>query len=400
MSRVGRRYSVEDKGCARKGYEDSMRIAYIHVSPMPGLGANTIQVAKMCEAFGRAEVNTILITPKPSLKQIRDADLFEKYSVDKVFRAIVVPRMPVPGSTLLFALCAVGYAAFHKSDLVYTRSITCAHIASSAGKSVVLELHAPVANERSTVQVRFIRLLRSTNLKLLVLISQSLRRHFLQEFGQIRQPIVVAHDGASDVATGYGAGGRHLGAGRFHVGYIGSLYPGRGMGLICRLAPVCPWATFHIIGGPEAREIYWKSQTAGVENLIFHGLVTHQEAQRYIAAMDVVLAPYQNRVEGIGGARINTAEWMSPLKIFEYMSHGKPILASDLPVLREILTGGEHAILCRADDAFSWQHALVMLRDDAVVRSNLGANAKAHFLTSYTWASRVKTILSAIRETD
>jgi glycosyltransferase involved in cell wall biosynthesis len=263
---------------------------------------------------------------------------------------------------------------------------------------VVLELHAPVASERRTVQARFAGLLRSNKLKLLVLITESLRRHLLKEFGQIRQPIVVAHDGASAIATKCGAGGRHLGGGRFHVGYIGNLYPGKGMELISQLAPLCCWATFHVIGGPKAQDIHWRIQTAGLENLTFHGQVTHEEAQRYIAAMDVVLAPYQTRVEGIGGALSDLAEWMSPLKIFEYMSHGKAILASDLPVLREILTAGKHAILCTADDALSWQHALLLLRDDAGLRSNLGANAKAHFLKSYTWTSRVNTILSAVRE--
>jgi glycosyltransferase involved in cell wall biosynthesis len=87
-----------------------------------------------------------------------------------------------------------------------------------------------------------------------------------------------------------------------------------------------------------------------------------------------VLAPYQKAVM-IHGNKGDIATWMSPLKIFEYMSHGKAIVASDLPVLREILADGHNALLVPPDDIERWKGALQRLEQDASVRQTIGAAA-------------------------
>ena len=60
-------------------------------------------------------------------------------------------------------------------------------------------------------------------------------------------------------------------------------------------------------------------------------------------------APDIRVVFGVGGGT-NLADWISPLKMFEYMAQGKAIVASDLPMLREVLRNGENALLCDSDD--------------------------------------------------
>ena len=49
-----------------------------------------------------------------------------------------------------------------------------------------------------------------------------------------------------------------------------------------------------------------------------------------------------------------TAAWMSPLKVFGYMAAAKPILCSDLPVLREVIEDGRNGILVPPDDPAAW----------------------------------------------
>jgi len=56
----------------------------------------------------------------------------------------------------------------------------------------------------------------------------------------------------------------------------------------------------------------------------------------YQAAADVLLMPYSSSFGGSGGG--NIARVSSPLKMFEYLASGRAILASDIPVLREVLT--------------------------------------------------------------
>jgi hypothetical protein len=68
----------------------------------------------------------------------------------------------------------------------------------------------------------------------------------------------------------------------------------------------------------------WRPRVAGVANLTLHGFVTHAEVGDHIRSFDVVLAPYGHAVSVKGGSA-GAERWMSPLKIFEYMSHAPPV---------------------------------------------------------------------------
>jgi glycosyltransferase involved in cell wall biosynthesis len=98
----------------------------------------------------------------------------------------------------------------------------------------------------------------------------------------------------------------------------------------------------------------------------------------------------------VHGGGDGVERWMSPLKLFEYMSYAKPIIASDLPVLREVLEDGRTALLAAPDDPEPWVAALERLRDDAGLRQKLGAEALAHFEGNYTWTSRARRVIEAV----
>lgn len=78
------------------------------------------------------------------------------------------------------------------------------------------------------------------------------------------------------------------------------------------------------------------------------------------------------------------------------MAAGKAIICSDLPALREVLTDKHNALLCRPDDINAWEHALIRLFDDAVLRGSLGKNAYQDFLQNHTWKARTKKVLTGI----
>ena len=125
-----------------------------------------------------------------------------------------------------------------------------------------------------------------------------------------------------------------------------------------------------------------------------YGFVPPAQTVRYCVAFDVLLAPYQRRVEIAGGADISA--WMSPLKLFEYMAAGKPILCSDLPVLREIIEHERNGLLLPPDDADEWTAALRRLADDTAERDRLGSAARGEFLARHTWQQRARLVLAGI----
>ena len=164
-----------------------------------------------------------------------------------------------------------------------------------------------------------------------------------------------------------------------NIFYGGSLYAGRGIEIIEGLAVLNKDLDFHIYGGD-------RSFSEG--NIHYHGYVSQSDIQKAVVHADVLLMPYQSKLETANGG-IDTARWMSPMKMFEYMSFGLPIISSDLSILKEVLTS-ENALFADPPVLKSWNDALTSLREDSSLRASLGANAKQAHRNHYTWSRRAE----------
>ncbi len=161
------------------------------------------------------------------------------------------------------------------------------------------------------------------------------------------------------------------------------------MELICELAQRLRDAEFLMLGGNPEEVEAWKTRTAAAKNIRWLGHVPNAEVPLYQAACDVLLMPYQREVTIRGKG--NTAEIMSPMKLYEYMAAGRAILSSDLPALRVMLTEA-NSILLAPDDPAAWADALAKLRKNPEKRKRIAAQARAD-VRPYSWRGRVKRIL-------
>jgi glycosyltransferase involved in cell wall biosynthesis len=125
------------------------------------------------------------------------------------------------------------------------------------------------------------------------------------------------------------------------------------------------------------------------------GFVDNSNLPERLASADVLLMPYQRRVM-VSGGKLDTARWMSPLKMFEYLAMRRAIVASDLDVLREVLDE-RVAILAVPDDSSAWIAALNRLAGDIGLRNSLSETA-ASIATHYTWQARIRRMLDGIVE--
>jgi YD repeat-containing protein len=87
----------------------------------------------------------------------------------------------------------------------------------------------------------------------------------------------------------------------------------------------------------------------------------------------------------------------SPLKLFEAMAAGRPVIASDLPSIREILTDGVNALLVPPEDPAALAKALRMLASDNALGKRL-AERSAQDVQRYTWDERGRKIASMLRD--
>jgi glycosyltransferase involved in cell wall biosynthesis len=370
-----------------------MKIVYLSHSRVPSRTANSLAVMKMCEAFAQNGHDVTLFVPRHSRAEPGVKDSFSFYGVARCFDLKRFPRKKRALGLIRPTTVVSWWIRRQRPDLLFGRDHSLRYDLDDFGVPVAIEFHRLVSDP--TNLRRFPKLVRSGLLRRLVTISEVLAEGYAREFGIPRDRIVVAHSAADEPEN---VEPLDLpGPTRLRVGYLGHLYPGKGMERIAEMVPRCPWANFHVVGGTESDLDYWKPKLENYENLFFHGYRPHAETERYRQSMDVLLAPYQSEVTSEGGGVIDVRS-MSPIKIFEYMATGKAILASDLPAIREILTDRVNARLCSAGDTESWVEALEELRDQPVLRERLGRAAQAAFRAKHTWRARAKAVLDGIDE--
>jgi len=366
-----------------------VRIIYLSASAIPSRGADSIHVVRMCEAFGKNGHETTLVGKQCGNGPIDD--IYGYYGAQRNFELDLIHCRPFKGVGIL--TLPKLYVRLRRYDpkevLIYARDIYGISLAVQMGFRVIYESHAAPYN--SLVRHLETTLLKNPHLIQLVVISGALKAMYMSRFA-IGRKNVVCHDAAT--VPGPGDPGdlpwppcrRTL-----QIGYTGHLYPGRGIEIIVDCAKCLPQYDFHVVGGTEADIAFWKGQAPG--NLYFHGFLQPAITHHARARCDVLLMPYQKVLRN-GHTAIDTAPWMSPMKMFEYMASRKAIIASDLPVLREVLDERK-AVLLPPDDTERWVEAIRRC-EDRRFRDSLAQNAYEAFLADYTWEKRAATVLSGV----
>ena len=379
-----------------------MKICYLSTSTLISDSANSVHVTKMCQAFSRQGHD---VTLHGLLGDGDDAAVFEYYGIDSPITVMRHDEHADPIAGRLWALrrisprlCTTGlpstmFARHHltpliraaKPDLIYSRNLPWL-TGLAVAVPFIAESHKPPRSHLKRLAEA--RIYKRPGFRKLVVISDKLKQLYLQAFPWLEERVVVAHDAADDPHPDTYSPSQRSG---FNVGYVGHLYDGRGIDLILDVAKSLPEATFHLVGGRKEDQCRLIASGA-VDNVIFHGHKPPHSLPEYYANFDAVLAPYQRRVS-VAGNRDDTSAYMSPLKIFEYMSWGKPILCSDLPVLREVLEDGQNALLLPPESATAWTNALRRLLSDEKERQRLGDRARQDFLEHYSWNIRAENVL-------
>jgi glycosyltransferase involved in cell wall biosynthesis len=431
-----------------------MKLVYIARSSIPSRSANSVQVMKMCHAFGEIGHDVTLIVPNNGDTECKSENyLFRSYGIDRNFRILRVPDPPAAKAKRLWAWRAATLANSLLPEVCYSRDPFASVFTACFDQPIILELHniskekirraqmkhkdrsallafraksilkslslvvQPVFEDiflRSTRSLyRFARfggfydvtlviqkLLESPQCLRLVAITHALADDFVELFPFARSKILVAPDGADPPSHTLPTVALRSDDTRLRVGYCGHLYPGKGMEVIEQLTTLCPWASFHIVGGTDHDVKAWQDRLSGMQNIYFYGYVEPTLVASYLKEFEVCLLPNQPVVgthSDDGESSADIGSYTSPLKMFEYMSAGKPIIASDLAVLREVLKNDVNAILCPHDDARVWAATLERFARDKSLRSRLATRAQDDFTRYYTWQARARRVLPDIR---
>ena len=360
-----------------------MNILYISTSYVPSMSANSIQVMQMCQAMAQQGHQLLLL----ALQGKQSVDCFGYYDDQRLFKVQQFSNYGgFKGND--YVLKCLFIALKQHPDLVYTRNLKIAAVFSLLGFKTIYEAHEPPIYGFSAQYYQW--LIKGRGFSGCVSISSALLTQHQQKTPDSKKnKLLVAHD-AVDVQKFNlpSRSNKH-----FNVGYVGNLYTGKGIELIISLAQALVTEKnihFIIVGGNPQQRHFWQQQSPA--NIEYQPAVAHQKIPHILAAMDVLLMPYQTTVHG-GSGNQNISAWMSPLKMFEYMASSKPIIASDLPVLKEVLQHEQNALLVNPNDVTGWSQSILRLKKNPVFADKLTKQAFQDVQQSYTWKKRVDTIL-------
>jgi len=346
----------------------------------------------MSSAFSSvgADVELVVQNRAAAIEDV-EVSIFDYYGVDRRFyitKAFCPER--IRGRSYFYSLASALIAWRKKPSLVYCRNLTAAFFSVVFGLPVYFESHAPVESGGRLSEQLFRFMIRRKKFLKLVVITASLENYYLKRFPELRGKTYVAPDGA-DIDDRVTYVTKTVRNAVLNIGYVGHLYQGKGVEVVVALAERMPEHNFHIVGGFDEDIDYWSKKAQGLSNLRFHGYKAPSEVALYLEKFNVVLLPNQRKVSVHGGGDI--AEWTSPLKMFEYMASRTAIVASDLPVLKEVLVHEHNALLCDPEDIASWVEAVADLSVNHRKRDKIATQAWSDLNEKYSWKVRAKGII-------
>ncbi len=371
--------------------------------------ANGVQIVKTAAALARAGADATLL--------VRDSDprptdeILPLFGIApggvRVRRVAVLHRRGsffVPRAAFLARAGAASLAALHRGAVVFTRDLQLADLLLSLRRRarVVYEAHAvesilyrergalygtgdrPQEAKAERLRRREARVWRRA--RAFVATTAGIRDTFAEQFGP-RPGVSVIANGCDVPADRTFPG---LAAERPpRVLYAGQLYPWKGVDVLVDAMAQVPGARLVILGGipgePDEARIRARADALGIAGRVeLRGHVPQAEVARELARARVVAVPVRRTDM--------TLRHTSPLKAFEAMAAGRPIVASDLPSSREFLRHGENAWLVPPDDAAALAGGLARLLGDDALSERLARTAFDDAV-AFSWDARARRLL-------
>lgn len=146
-----------------------------------------------------------------------------------------------------------------------------------------------------------------------------------------------------------------------------------------------PQARLVLVGdGSTRKQMERRAVDLGVSHAVrFTGLIPHADVPRYMASADVAVVPYP---------RMDQENWLSPLKLFEYMASGRAIVASSVGQVAEIVEHERNGLLIPPGDAKAMADAIKRLIVDDGLRTRLGQQARQDAVQKHSWETYISRL--------
>ena len=373
---------------------------------LPTRQANGLQTISMGHAFSKLGFQTTLYyIPSPYVKNdpLRFYDSKPRitlkplpraiFPIKKSFKLEKLKSLPSFLHAFVWSGVVSHLASGANVDLFFVREPMIAWWLGRRGLPTVLEIHdIPRGRERTFIRQSS----EQSSVKRILAVTGYLQADLARQKLVPPEKLLTLHDGIDlnlmSPGTNKEKARQRLGLPlrRPLVVYTGQLDLEKGVETLARAAPMLSDVDIIIVGiGPLADgRLQRLIREVNAGNIQLMGLKPHSDALLFQKAADVLVLPHSRKF-------LHSAYYTSPLKLFEYMAAGAPVVASDLPATREVLRHNENGWLVQPDNPAALAEGIRHLLDDNQLASGLAQRA-ARDVEGYTWENRAACILESV----
>jgi len=379
------------------------KLIYIANMRFPNERPHGTQIVETCEALKKCGVYVELWTAarKGSRsigldKALGFFDVKNKFTVKRLFVLDFLPSYWKIGfylESLSFFISVFFKLLIQKGEfVVYTRDEIILFLALLLKRDFFWEAHM---TPRSKLFLKN----RLKKLGGIVAISKSLKNLIAENYKIDSKKILVAHDAVDlEEFSDFLSKERSLRLLKLPkdkkiVVYIGGLFKQKGIYTLLESAKLFGSEfLFLVVGGmpgDETEDVKSFIEKNEIKNVVLVGYVPHGETKKYLSVADVLLLPNSAKDE-------RTNLFTSPLKLFEYMSSRKPIVASATVTIKEVLENNENAILVDPDDPEKLAEGINKIFRQKDFADKIAKQARLD-VEKYTWHKRAEKIINFIK---
>jgi glycosyltransferase involved in cell wall biosynthesis len=356
---------------------DSSELWFLHPFKLPSEHAHAIQILHTCDALAAAGTSVRLpVKRNPERRVGSIAEALARYGLSPR-PGLRIEWLPFQHKTVSGLWLRLRLRMAPGRPVFYVRHLRLAPLAARRGP-VIVELHALEPDTARAVAAA----------DAVVTLTEGLAAEVRARF-RPSCPVEVIPDAADP-----GVFRPVTSPGPARAVYLGQLMPWKGVDVLLHALARVPGLPALVIGGragddPRREELRHLAAELGVgERVEWTGWLPPAEAWRRLRRGDIGVVP----TRAGGSQELST----SPLKLFEYLACGLPVVASDLPALREIVRADENGLLFAEGDPDTLAAALARLAAHPEEHARLSAGA-LHGAAERTWMARAARIEDLVR---
>lgn len=385
-----------------------LKVGVFNDCNIPSHFAHSFNAMKMAQGFHNLGCDTRVVTANSLLalkRRLQYRDIPAHYGLNqpiKIHWKLPSIKKFISGYTqddLCYASRAANFARTEKLDLVFARSFEVSIATIKLGLPTVMETHTTNYDHPSLNKIYSFA--NDENFKGLVTIHEKIAEEHCKR-GIPEDKLFVLEDGVDltqfAIADDQKQWQQQLGLSTEYqyAVYCGHLYKEKGIQVILDAAQRLQRFSnlrFVLAGGLDQDVQYWQQQCKErhINNIIFTGFIQNSHVPKYLKAADCLLLPYSNDIE----YKVMDIHTTSPLKLFEYLAAGRPIVATSNPTLTKIIQHEHDAILTELGNIEAFCAGIELAIQKSPLQNQLSENAKST-ANQYTWDSRCQHIIDKV----